>query len=106
MYFVDRHPLARVLPVGPRSVLFGAHHFIIHPVFVELAWRKLYKKKPTWRERVGFVVHDLGYLRGSSDGKRVAVGNGSNNNVLLYDFDNAAGVLNIASARTWATGAI
>jgi hypothetical protein len=58
----DTHPLARVLPVGPRSVLFGAHQFIIHPVFVEIAWRRLYKLTPTWRQRAAFVLHDLGYL--------------------------------------------
>jgi hypothetical protein len=57
----DTHPLARVLPVGPRSVLFGAHQFVIHPVFVEIAWRRLYKARPTWRQRAAFVLHDLGY---------------------------------------------
>ncbi len=57
-----RHPLDWFLPVGPRSVLFGAHQFIIHPIYVEKAWRKLYKSAPTWRARVAFFLHDLGYL--------------------------------------------
>jgi hypothetical protein len=56
------HPLGWLLPVGPRSVIFGAHQFVIHPIFLEVAWRKLYKLRPTWRQRVAFAVHDLGYL--------------------------------------------
>lgn len=52
----------RVLPVGPRSVLFGAHQFLIHPFYVNKAWVQLYKSKPTWRDRVAFFLHDLGYL--------------------------------------------
>lgn len=56
------HPLGWLLPVGPRSVIFGAHQFVIHPVFLEIAWRKLYKSKPTWKQRAAFALHDLGYL--------------------------------------------
>lgn len=51
-----------VLPVGPRSVLFGAHAFWLHPFFVAAAWTKLYgfpTQIPIW---VSFFVHDLGYL--------------------------------------------
>lgn len=52
------------LPVGPRSVLFGAHQFLLHPIFVAVAW---------WRHRgfpwdprlwVAFFLHDIGYLVG------------------------------------------
>jgi hypothetical protein len=51
----------RVLPIGPRSVLFGAHCFFLHPFFVAAAWIRLYgipKELPIW---VSFMVHDLGY---------------------------------------------
>lgn len=47
--------------VGTKSVLFGAHQFLIHPCFVALAWWKLYgfPRQPwLW---VAFFVHDLGY---------------------------------------------
>ncbi len=50
------------LPIGPRSVLFGAHQFLIHPIFVFLAWCKLYGLPLDPRIYIAFVVHDLGYL--------------------------------------------
>lgn len=50
------------LPVGPRSVLFGAHCWFIHPWFVALAWHKLYGFPTDPRLWVAFFVHDLGYL--------------------------------------------
>jgi hypothetical protein len=52
----------RAMKVGTRSLLFGSHQFLLHPIFVALAWRRLYKswphRFPTW---VAFVVHDWGY---------------------------------------------
>lgn len=54
--------MKRLLPVGPRSVLFGAHCFFIHPFFVALAWWKLYSAPLDPRLWVAFFVHDLGYL--------------------------------------------
>ena len=39
-------------------------------------------------------VSDLGYLKGSGDGRRIAIANWSNNNVLVYPFDNATGSIN------------
>lgn len=30
------------MKVGTKSVLFGAHCFFIHPVFVAIAWIKLF----------------------------------------------------------------
>lgn len=59
--------------VGTRSVLFGAHCFLIHPWFVALAWWRLYGFRTVEDPHVGavslrdprlwlaFVVHDLGY---------------------------------------------
>lgn len=53
--------LNRVLPVGTRSVLWGAHCFFIHPFFVAAAWWKLYGRPAEWPLIVAFIVHDLGY---------------------------------------------
>lgn len=81
----------RRLSVGTRSVLFGAHCFALHPLFVALAWFRVYglRRVPvcpdaaTYRAAgvaldrphrartthlldprlwVAFVVHDLGYI--------------------------------------------
>ncbi len=64
--------------VGTRSVLFGAHQFLLHPLFLAEAWWRLWGWKPVgWWLRgypmmrfalydprlwVAFFVHDLGYL--------------------------------------------
>lgn len=47
---------------GPKSVLVGAHQFVIHPIFVVLAWWRLYGFPRDPRLYVAFVVHDLGHL--------------------------------------------
>jgi hypothetical protein len=60
---VLRKIVSKILPVGPRSVLFGAHQFIIHPVCVYLAWRKLYSRHTLSTPLLlSFIVHDWGYL--------------------------------------------
>jgi len=46
---------------GTKSLLFGCHQFIIHPVFVYRAWIILYKKLPNFWETVCIVIHDWGY---------------------------------------------
>lgn len=47
--------------VGTKSLLFGAHQFILHPVFLALAWWKLYGAPLDLRLWFAFVVHDWGY---------------------------------------------
>lgn len=47
--------------IGTKSVLFGAHQFLIHPLFVALAWWRLYGFPWDPRLWVAFFVHDLGY---------------------------------------------
>lgn len=47
--------------VGTKSVLFGAHCFIVHPFFVLAAWIKLYGFPWDPRLWIAFFVHDLGY---------------------------------------------
>jgi hypothetical protein len=49
------------MTVGTKSLLFGVHQFAWHPVTVWLAWVKLYRTWPTWRECVCILVHDWGY---------------------------------------------
>lgn len=47
--------------VGTKSVLFGAHCFLLHPWFVAWAWWKLYGFPWDPRLWVAFFIHDLGY---------------------------------------------
>lgn len=47
--------------VGTRSILFGAHQFVIHPFFVFRAWCILYRRLPKLHEFWAIVTHDLGY---------------------------------------------
>jgi hypothetical protein len=48
------------MKVGKRSLLFGVHQFIWHPITVLIAWWELYGR-PSWRELVCIVIHDWGY---------------------------------------------
>lgn len=47
--------------LGTKSILFGAHQFLIHPICLAFAWTKLYgfpKQRQLW---VAFFIHDIGY---------------------------------------------
>jgi hypothetical protein len=58
------------MKVGTRSVLFGAHQFLIHPLFVATAWWKLYGFPFDPRLWLSFFLHDLGYIgKPNMDGK-------------------------------------
>jgi hypothetical protein len=48
------------LKVGTKSILFGVHQFIWHPITVLIAWRKLYGQ-PNWKEFICIIIHDWGY---------------------------------------------
>lgn len=50
------------MKIGTKSVLFGAHCFIVHPLFVAVAWWRLYGFPCDVRLWVAFFVHDLGYV--------------------------------------------
>ena len=50
------------LTIGTKSVLFGAHQFLIHPWFVAWAWWTLYGFPFDLRLWVAFFIHDLGYV--------------------------------------------
>jgi len=49
------------LPIGTRSILFGAHQLALHPWFVVAAWIRLYGWPWDLRLWLVFVIHDLGY---------------------------------------------
>ena len=50
------------MTVGTRSVLFGVHNILIHPLVVGIAWWKLYGPPLDPRLWIAFLVHDIGYL--------------------------------------------
>lgn len=50
------------MSVGTKSILFGAHQFVIHPIFVAVAWWKLYGFPYNPRLWLAFFLHDLGYV--------------------------------------------
>ena len=50
------------MKLGTKSVLFGAHQFLIHPWFVAFAWWKLYGFPFDPRLWMSFFLHDLGYI--------------------------------------------
>lgn len=49
------------MKVGTKSLLFGVHQVFLHPLWVALAWWKLYGFPFDPRLWVAFVVHDWGY---------------------------------------------
>jgi len=58
------------MKLGTKSVLFGGHCFFIHPIFVFIAWWKLYGFPYDPRLWIAFFVHDLGYFgKPNMDGK-------------------------------------
>lgn len=50
------------MKIGTRSVLYGAHCFLLHPWFVAAAWWQLYGIPWDPRLWVAFFVHDIGYV--------------------------------------------
>ena len=50
------------MKTGTKSILFGVHCFLLHPVFVAIAWIKLYGFPWDPRIWIAFFVHDLGYI--------------------------------------------
>lgn len=49
------------MKTGTKSVLFGVHQFIWHPITVARAWKALYGRWPGGWESIAIVVHDWGY---------------------------------------------
>ncbi|MBU0516877.1 MAG: hypothetical protein KJ621_19150 [Proteobacteria bacterium] len=46
---------------GTATLLFGCHQFILHPIYVARAWRRLYGR-PDPGDLVAIIIHDWGYL--------------------------------------------
>lgn len=55
-------PPRPLISIGTKSVLFGAHCFLLHPWFVAFAWWRLFGFPWDPRLWVAFVVHDLWYV--------------------------------------------
>jgi hypothetical protein len=51
-----------VLSKGTRSLLFGAHQFVIHPLILAYSWYKLFGFPLDIRLWFCFFLHDVGYL--------------------------------------------
>ena len=49
------------MKTGTKSLLFGVHQFIWHPITVYIAWIWLYRKLPTFKETICIIIHDWGY---------------------------------------------
>ncbi len=49
------------MTLGTKTLLFGVHQFILHPLFVAIAWWRLYGFPWNWRLWLCFIVHDWGY---------------------------------------------
>jgi len=99
--------------VGTKSILFGAHQFIIHPIFVFIAWWKLYSFPFDPRLWIAFVVHDLGYwgkpnMDGPEGDRHVEFGANAMYNLFDYPVwawervkDKETGVLKLLRPRKW-----
>jgi hypothetical protein len=48
------------MKVGTKSLLFGVHQFVWHPITVFMAWKKLYGW-PNLKITVCIIIHDWGY---------------------------------------------
>lgn len=49
------------MKIGTKSLLFGVHQVILHPICVTIAWKNLYGSWPKWWEAICILVHDWGY---------------------------------------------
>lgn len=54
------------MKIGTRSLLFGVHQFVLHPLFVLIAWLIVYQSRPKFYELCAIITHDWGYW-GSPD---------------------------------------
>lgn len=46
---------------GTKSILFGSHS-VIHSILVIIAWKKIYRTIPSFKEIVCIFLHDIGYF--------------------------------------------
>ena len=50
------------MTIGTKSVLYGAHQFILHPIILFIAWWRIFRFPWNPRLWVLFFIHDLGYI--------------------------------------------
>jgi len=82
------------MKVGTKSLLFGAHQFILHPIFVFIAWWKLYGFPKDPRLWIAFIVHDWGYWgKPNMDGKEGETHVELGANIMHRLFDNEHTIL-------------
>lgn len=48
------------MKAGSKTLLFGTHNFIIHPIFVFTAWLIRYRSLPNLAEFIAICFHDVG----------------------------------------------
>jgi hypothetical protein len=48
------------MKIGTKSLLFGVHQFIWHPITVYIAWVELFGL-PNFKETICIIIHDWGY---------------------------------------------
>ena len=51
-----------IMTIGTKSVLFGAHQFLLHPIMVAIAWARLFGPPLDPRLWFAFFLHDIGYI--------------------------------------------
>jgi hypothetical protein len=51
-----------MMKIGTKSMLYGAHQFLLHPLFVALAWWRIYGFPFDIRLWFAFYLHDIGYI--------------------------------------------
>lgn len=49
------------MKTGTKSLLFGVHQFLWHPITVWFAWIWLYRQIPSFKETICIIIHDWGY---------------------------------------------
>lgn len=49
------------MKTGTKSILFGVHQFLLHPLVVWIAWVWCFRKAPSWKETICIIIHDWGY---------------------------------------------
>jgi hypothetical protein len=50
------------MKLGTRSLLFGLHQFLLHPLLVLVSFFIVHRRHPSLAETVAILVHDLGYF--------------------------------------------
>lgn len=48
------------MKAGTKTLLFGTHNIILHPIFVFIAWLIRYRSLPTLPEFIAICLHDVG----------------------------------------------